>query len=210
MKKNYLFSAVFLLGSVTIVAPKAEAEGWRNMNHLLPNVSRATGWSGVVTGGDGGRGVGEIFAGAGMVYQVVRDLPAGEYTLTANAFYRDGSAPESAARHFIGKENITGYLFINDKEVRVKSLFDKQGVTANNLISSTDGYIWGLVPNSCGEAADDFDKGHYLNIVKAQHPGGDMIIGYKCYGAPNTLVSGKLVTEDECNVWSMFGNFKLT
>ncbi|MDE6339452.1 MAG: hypothetical protein K2K97_06665 [Muribaculaceae bacterium] len=209
MKKNYFFSAALLLGAAAIVAPTANAEGWRNMNHLLPNVARSHGWRGVITGGDGGRGVGEIFAGAGMVYQVVRDLPAGEYTLTANAFYRDGGAPECAARHFEGKENVTGYLFINDTEVPVKSLFDKDGITAATILPAT-GYVWGLVPNGCGEAADDFEAGHYLNTVKANHPGGDMVIGYKCYGAPNTLVAGKQVTEDECNAWSMFGNFKLT
>ena len=209
MKKNYFISAALLLGAAAIVAPTANAEGWRNMNHLLPSVARSTGWSGVLTGGDGGRGVGEIFAGAGKVYQVVRDLPAGEYTLTVQGFYRDGSAPESATRHFDGQENITGYIFINGTEAKVKSLFDKDGVTKADLIGA-DGYIWGVVPNGTGEAADDFAAGHYLNTVKANHPGGDMVIGYVCYGAPNTLVAGKQVTEDECNAWSMLGTFKLT
>lgn len=206
MKKNYFFSAALLLGAAAMIAPAANAQGWRNMNHLLPNVSKATGWSGVVT--DGGEGAGEIFAGAGMVYQIVRDLPAGEYTLTANALYRDGSAPESCARHFAGTETHDGFLFINDTQQAVKSLFDKDGVTKGAILPES-GYVWGLVPNSIGEAVADFNAGHYVNTLKAQHPGGDMIIGYKCVGKPNTLVAGKAIVADENDAWSIFANFKL-
>lgn len=208
MKKNYFFSAAFLLGAAAMMSPVANAEGWRNMNHLIQNVSRASGWSGVVTGGNGERGVGEIFAGAGMVYQVVRDLPAGEYTLTANAFYRDGGAPECAVRHFDGGENKDAVLFANDVEVPVKSLFDVEGLTRDAVLSGNE-YNW-LMPNDLGAAADSFDAGNYLNTLKVNHPGGDMIIGFKCYGNPNTLKENVQVTEDFCNAWSAFSNFKLT
>lgn len=207
MKKNYFFSAALLLGAAATVAPTANAEGWRNMNHLLPNVARSTGWSGVVTGG--ANNVGEIFAGAGLVYQVVRDLPAGEYTLTANAFYRDGSAPESAKRHFAGTETHDGFIFINKTEAAVPSLFDRKDVKQTDLFVGED-YQWGLVPDNLDEAATQFAAGKYVVSVTAQHPGGDMVIGYKCKGKPNTLVAGKQVTEDECNAWSAFTNFKLT
>lgn len=207
MKKNYLFAAALLFGAASMLSPvQAEAAGWRNMNHLLPNVARATGWSGVVTGGE--NGVGEIFAGAGMVYQVVRDLPAGEYILTANAFYRDGSAPEAALRHLNGGETKDAVIFINTTEVNVPSLFDKEGATKEALFNGTE-YIWGVVPNSLGEANDAFAAGNYVCTVKANHPGGDMIIGFKCFGKPNTLVENKQMTEDDCNVWSAFANFKL-
>lgn len=219
MKKNYFISAALLFGAAALVSPvQADAQGgWRNMNHLLSNVSRSHGWSGVVTGGDGNRGVGEIFAGAGLVYQVVRDLPAGEYTLTADAFYRDGAAPEASLRHFDNKgETHDAVIFINKTEVSVKSLFDKQGVSKATLWSG-DAYQWPnesnsatTVANDIAMAADDFEKGLYRNTVKAQHPGGDMIIGFKCYGKPNTLVANAQVTEDECNSWCAFANFKLT
>ena len=196
------------MGAAAMVAPAANAQGWRNVNHLLPGgVSQCTGWSGQVTGG--GNNIAEIFAGAGMVYQVIPDLPAGQYTLTANAFYRDGSAPESAARHFDGTETHDGVLFINSTEVAVKSLFDKEGVTKATILPES-GYVWGLVPNSVDEAANDFELGNYVNTVTAQHPGGDMIIGYKCYGKPGTLDASKqLVGGDETEAWSIFGNFKL-
>ena len=208
MKKNYFFSAAFLLGAAAMMSPVANAEGWRNMNHLIQNVSRCSGWSGVVTGGNGERGVGEIFAGAGMVYQVVRDLPAGEYTLTANAFYRDGAAPECAVRHFDGGETKDAVIFANDVEVPVKSLFDVDGLTRESVLSGTD-YNW-LMPNDLGAAADSFDAGNYLNTLKVNHPGGDMIIGFKCYGKPGTLVENTQMTEEVGNAWSAFSNFKLT
>lgn len=208
MKKNYFFSAALLLGAAAMLCPvQANAKGaWRNMNHLLPNVSKATGWSGVVTGGE--QNVGEIFAGAGLVYQVVRDLPAGEYTLTANAFYRDSQPWVSADRHFGEGETHDAFIFINDTEEAVKSLFDKEGLTKDMLFVGSD-YQWGLVPNGLGEAAEAFAAGHYLNTVKAQHPGGDMVIGFKCYGKPNTLVENVQVSDDDCNAWSAFSNFKL-
>lgn len=209
MKKNYFISGALLLGAAAIISPAQAQEvgGWRNINHTLNNVSRSEGWSGVVTGASAG--VGEIFAGAGMVYQVVRDLPAGEYTLTANAFYRDGAAPQAAIRHFDGGETKDGFLFINDTEVAVKSLFDKDGITRSSVLNGND-YIWEVLANDLGVAANEFAAGHYVNTVKAQHPGGDMIIGYKCVGKPNTLVAGKQIKGgDETEVWSAFTNFKL-
>lgn len=224
MKKNYFFSAALLLGAASMLAPTANAEGWRNMNHLLPNVSKATGWSGVVTGGDGATGVGEIFAGAGKVYQVVRDLPAGEYTLTANAFYRDGAAPESSLRYYDGIDTKDAFIFINDTEAPVKSLFDKEGITKDVIWVGSD-YQWpqntnadeGTVydiaktcANSISNAAEDFAAGHYLNTVKANHPGGDLVLGFVCYGKPGTLEENVQLTEEVCNAWSCFSNFKLT
>ena len=184
------------------------AGGWRNMNHLLPNVSRSTGWSGVVTGAD--QNVGEVFAGAGLVYQVVRDLPAGEYTLSANAFYRDGASPESAARHFDGGETKDAYIFANDTEVNVPSLFDVEGLTKSALFSGTD-YIWDVVPNSLAAAATSFAEGKYACSLKVNHPGGDMILGIKCYGKPNTLAENKQMKGgDDTEIWTAFSNFKLT
>lgn len=209
MKKNYFISAALLLGAVALVAPTANAQGWRNMNHLLPSVARSNGWSGVVTGGDGARGVAEIFAGAGKVYQIVRDLPAGEYTLTANAFYRDGAPVASCERHFAGTESHDGYIFANDTEVAVKSLFDKEGVTKADILPST-GYVWGVVPNDVAAAADAFVSGEYLNTLKVNHPGGDMIIGYVCKGNPKTLdYTKQMIGGDETEAWSIFSNFQL-
>lgn len=209
MKKSYFVSGALLLGAAAILSPVQAQEkgGWRNMNHLIQNVSRSNGWSGVVTGA--AQNVGEIFAGAGMAYQIVRDLPAGQYTLTANAFYRDGNAGEGAKRHFAGTETHDGFIFINNTEVAVKSLFDKEGVTKEALFTGEE-YNWGLVPNTLDEAAADFAAGHYMNTVTANHPGGDMIIGYKCKGKPNTLVAGKQIKGgDETEAWSAFTNFKL-
>lgn len=210
MKKNYFISAALLFGAAALISPvQADAQGgWRNMNHLIPNVSRAAGWSGVVTGG--ANGIGEIFAGAGLTYQVIRDLPAGEYTLSANAFYRDGAAADAAKRHFAGTETHDGFIFINKTEAAVPSLFDKKDVKLSDLFAGED-YVWGIVPNSLDEAATAIAEGNYAVSVKAQHPGGDMVIGYKCVGKPATLKANtKLVGGDETEAWSAFTNFKLT
>ncbi len=203
MKKSYIISAAMLFGAAALLSPmQADAKGaWRNMNHLLTNVSGCNGWNGMLTGS--AEGVGEIFPGAGMVYQVVRDLPAGDYTLTANAFYRNGAAPEAAKLHFAGKETNNAYIFINDSEANIKSLFDGQTEAA---LFGSDGYIWGVVPNTLGEAAAAFNAGKYVNTVTAHHPGGDMIIGAKYLGK----TEGQLLEGVDSEEWFAFSNFKLT
>ncbi len=218
MKKNYFISAALLLGAAAMLSPvQADAKGgWRNVNHYLKNVSQVDGWSGMLTGS--GWGVGEFYPGAGMVYQVVSDLPAGEYTLTANAFYRNGNAPYAAKLHSEGKETNNAFVFINDTEAQVKSLFDKEGVTKDNLFSGAD-YNWGLVPNSLEEASNDFKAGHYACSVTAQHPGGDLVIGFKYLGnnegqlVQDTWRSdeeGGTISGDNDGEWCAFSNFKLT
>lgn len=217
MKKNYFFSAALLLGAAALLSPvQADAKGgWRNVNHLLKNVSQVDGWSGMLTGS--GWGVGEFYPGAGMVYQVVRDLPAGEYTLSANAFYRNGNPAYAAQLHIDGKETKNAFVFINDTEGAVPSLFDKAGVTADALIKGGE-YQWGLVPNGLEEAFNDFAAGNYTCSVTAQHPGGDMVIGFKYLGNnEGQLVQdtwrpdeeGGTLPGDNDGEWCAFSNFKL-
>lgn len=217
MKKNYFISAALLLGAAAMLSPvQADAKGaWRNMNHLLKNVSQVDGWSGMLTGS--GWGVGEFYPGAGKVYQVVRDLPAGEYTLTANAFYRNANPWVAAQMHIDGKETNNAFIFINDTEGAVKSLFDKEGVTADALIKGGE-YQWGLVPNNLEEAFNDFNAGNYTCSVTAQHPGGDLVIGFKYLGYNEgqlvmdtwrTEEEGGTIAGDNDGEWCAFSNFKL-
>ncbi|MDE5607517.1 MAG: hypothetical protein K2I64_01135 [Muribaculaceae bacterium] len=197
MMKNYFSRAALLLGAAafigTSVANAEETKGaWRNVNHLLTNVSGIEGWYGNATGIFDK--VGEIFYGAGLFYYVVPDAPAGQYTLTAQAFNRVTSAPEAYQLREAGKEEINCYLFVDDAEAKVKSLFD---ATEENLWGD-DGYIWGIVPNSLSDARTFFDAKKYTATVTTNHPGGDLFIGVRNYGS---------VGIDE---WTAFGDFELT
>ena len=202
MKKIY-FRGALLLGAAAVMgtmsmSAQTEAGAWRNINHLVKNVSGIEGWSGVATGADAAAKVGEIFYSAGLIYYVVPDAPEGQYTLTANAFYRAADAPSAATARKNGKETVNAKLFIDDSEAAIKSLFD--GAEDEKALFDAEGnYVWGLVPNSLAEARTAFDAGKYANTITANHAGGDLYIGLRNYGNPDGL--------DE---WTAFADFKLT
>jgi hypothetical protein len=129
---------------------------------------------------DVAEGVGECYNGAFDLYQVVTDAPAGEYTLTVNAFYRYATNDESKENMANGA-NHNAYIYINDAEAAVEGLFDNHADAA---------------PNGLGEAVTYFAAGDYVNTVTYTHAGGDLKIGIKNLGGRS----------DE---WTAFDNFKL-
>jgi hypothetical protein len=179
MMNNYIKRSALLLGAAAMIGTSAMAEGqWRNINSKLQNPAFIPGWSGALTAV--GEGVGETYNGAFDLYQVVTDAPAGEYTLTVNAFYRYATNDESKENMANGA-NHNAYIYINDAEAVVEGLFDKHADAA---------------PNSLGEAVTYFAAGDYVNTVTYNHAGGDLKIGIKNLGGRS----------DE---WTAFDNFKL-
>ena len=178
MLNNYMTRSLMLLGAAAVVAT-ANAGAYRDVTaEYIQNHNLAGGWQGAIT--DIANGVGEVYNGAFNVYQTLPDMPAGEYTLTVNASYRCGNNNFAKANMANGALQ-TAYIYINDAKQPVKGLFE-EGDTA---------------PNSTTEAAAAFAEGKFLNTVKVQHAGGDMVVGIAntgCYG-------------DE---WCCFDNFKLT
>ena len=85
MKKNVLFAAAVL----ALAGGSAMAEGRWQTSNLLQDPAFLPGWYGMLTAT--ADGVAEAWDAPFEVYQVITDAPAGEYTLTANAFYRFGS-----------------------------------------------------------------------------------------------------------------------
>ncbi|MDE6832040.1 MAG: hypothetical protein K2J07_04840, partial [Muribaculaceae bacterium] len=212
MMKNYFSRAALLLGAAAFIGASANAEetkgAWRNVNHLLTNVAgvnagQTNGWSGIVTGSSDA--IAEIFQGAGLFYYVVPDAPAGEYTFTAQAFTRVWSAPEAYQLRKDGKEDINCYVFLNDTEVKMKSLFDG---TDQDLMDAEGNYVWGLVPNSLGEARTFFDAKKYTNTVTVNHPGGDLYLGFRNYGT--NLDFSVIHFNGDYPEWTAFGDATLT
>lgn len=208
MMKNYFVRGALMLGAAAIIGTSAvnaeETKGaWRNMNHLLTNVSGINGWSGNATGGN--NKIGEIFYGAGMFYRVIPNAPAGQYTLTAKAFNRAGGVVAAAAAYKAGDKTPNAYLFINDTESVVTNVFDEiadiDGFVAA-FVQATKDQIWGPVDelgvNSLAVARTYFNEGKYSVTCTANHPGGDLYIGVRNYGKMGI---------DE---WTAFGDFQLT
>lgn len=176
MKKMYFKHAALALGIVAC-AGSASAE-WQNVNgQYLKDAAFLPGWSGALS--QTANGIGEVWCSAFNLYQIM-DLPAGEYTLTANAFYRYANNDLSKVNMTDGKNHFA-YIFLGDAKTPVEGLFDK----------TADSY-----PNNMEEAAAAFEAGRYLNTVKFTHKGGDLK-----FGITNT---GSVWDE-----WCAFDNFKL-
>lgn len=194
MKKNYFKHAALAMGIVA-VAGSANAE-WVNVNNqYVKQPSFVPGWSGALT--DVANGVGECFNGAFEVYQVL-DLPAGKYTLKANAFQRLGD-PMTAYKAFKADPKTTSYIYINDVKTAVPNIFSVDGVSDETVKVDGDNNIeWDVYPvaNDTKKASEEFAAGKYAVSAVVEHKGGALR-----FGIVNT---GSRVDE-----WACFDNFTL-
>ena len=179
MMNNYIKRSVMLLGAAAFIGSAAMAEGtWTNVSYELKNPGFIPGWGGAMTAVDAG--VGEVWNAPFEINQVLANLPAGEYTLTVNAFYRYAGNDDAKVNMKDGA-NHNAYIFAGNKTQVVEGLFDKSEEA----------------PNSLSEADAAFTEGRYLNSLTFNHEGGNLKIGIA-----NT---GK-----HWDQWTAFDNFKLT
>lgn len=188
MKKIYFKYALLTMG-LAAFAGTANAD-WQNVNGLyMTNASYVPGWSGAMTAVS--NGVGEVYDGAFELYQVINDAPAGQYTLTCNAFYRYSNNADSKANMADGA-NHNAYIFLGDAKQTVEGLFDK-----GQAIDEGQGFDPETVaPNGLDTAPIAFEAGKYSNTVTFNHKGGDLKFGIANTGGH----------QDE---WTAFDNFKL-
>ncbi len=175
---NFRRSAM-LFGAAAVMLTAGAAGTYRDVTgQYMKNPAFLPGWQGALTGV--GEEVGEVYNGAFNLYQVLPDMPAGEYVLTANALYRCGWN-EYAKENMVDGKNYYAFLYLGTEEVAVAGLFDGGRVTA---------------PDNLTEAKAAFDAGEYVNTVTFNHPGGDLVLGIKNLGG----------YEGE---WCAFDNFTL-
>ena len=178
--KNFNFkrSAMFL-GAAAVLMSASAADTYRDVTgQYMKNPAFFPGWQGAIT--DVVNNVGEVYNGAFNLYQVLADMPAGEYELTVNAFYRCGTNDYSRENMSNGANHYAS-IYLGTATKTVIGLFDETE---------------GIVPNSTGVAFSAFDGGKYVNKITYTHPGGDLLLGIKNEGGYN----------DE---WTCFSNFKL-
>ena len=136
------------------------------------------------------------------VYQVIPNLPAGWYRLSANALYRVQDNDQSFQNYKNGSEVINAVLYAGDDEQTLVSVYSDQ--MPDNLYSYSDAwsywdwdtYTQYYFPNSMSTARICFDAGKYYNELEFEHAGGDLRIGIKN-------------TNNQNNSWCIFDNFKL-
>ena len=144
----------------------------------------------------------EFFEKAFNYYQLLYNMPAGNYELRAYAFQRPGSYETVLAPYLNGTAKITTSLYINSTAETVRHicddrqsspLFDDGGWGSDCLLS--DGTY---IPNCMVGAEKYFAKGLYDSSVSAKldKTGSTLRIGIKCIGAPSYY-------------WTMFDHFRL-
>lgn len=115
-------------------------------------------------------GVGEVWGGAFDCYQYIDELPAGQYTLSVDAFYRCADNDYAKANMAGNADLNTCFIYAGDATKTVKALFDGRETA----------------PNGMGEAATAFANGEYTNELTFNHPGGTLRIGIKTPAATTT------------------------
>ncbi|UKK54063.1 choice-of-anchor J domain-containing protein [Prevotella sp. E2-28] len=93
----------------------------------------------------------EMWQATGNYKQAIKKVPSGLYKVSIQAFYRNGSGDECAARYATGYNTVLAYLEANGNKVQVKSWAADKGD--------------GNDPNSMAQAKAKFDEGKYLAEV---------------------------------------------
>lgn len=193
MLKNYIKRSLVLFGAAAVAAT-ASADYVDVTNQYMKEPCYLPGWQGVVSAV--GEGVGEVWNGAFRLYQVLNDAPAGEYTLTCNAFYRCGNNDFTKLNMPGNADLHKAYIFVGTAKTPVVGVLDNGEVFPNwdggETFDATK-----HAPNGLGEANAAFAAGRYVNTVKFTYDGEGQLV----FGICNTGCY-----HDE---WCAFDNFKL-
>ncbi len=146
------------------------------------------------------------FSGAkngGQLSQVLTNMPAGKYTLKVQGFYRQSGWKEGLYEFEHGNRIDKLNLFLNDKKVSVKSLFeDGRSSLASANISRTEDVgstIDGRgFPHLMSKVQDVFTPGNYWNFIEVEiTEDGDITLGVE------------LDETDRDDNWAVLDNFRL-
>ena len=159
-----------------------------------------TGWTS--TNGNPGYGAkaAEFYEKTFDFYQVLDNMPSGNYELRAYAFQRPGAYGSVLAPYNKGTAKVTSSLYINKTAAPIKHICDDRQAKA---LYTGDGYDQKLadntyIPNTMTGASKYFAKGLYDSSVSAtlDTAGNSLRVGIKCTSAPNYY-------------WTMFDHFRL-
>ena len=125
------------------------------------NDTRFKAWQGIKNTDRTGRTNNYIIRWAGVqvinVYQTIGGLRKGSYKVTTQSFYRDGSYTDAIGRRSAGTEQIHAFLFANEEEAPVISVF----TPGNQLEGVGRDTEFGWMPDSKEDISDYFMAGKY-------------------------------------------------
>ena len=135
------------------------------------------------------------------ISQTINNMPAGDYTLKVQGFYRNGEWKQALANYERGKDAVKASLYIGNRQCPLKSIFEDGCYMlecTNNKSADVFATISGrgfphshTVNGTRSTRTQDIAKqaikhGHYWNEVSAQHTGGNLTIGISlASGAPS-------------------------
>ncbi len=155
----------------------APREGeYLDMTLFIANYDFSTkdGWEGEPTYRNG---CGEEYNKAFDLYQTLTDMKPGVYVVKCNALFRP-KGNDGGAAYRAGTENIKAYLYVNNKQVKVKSLYSEDWPDASSFgsVDNQNGY-----PHSMRAAGIRFAEGCYQNSIKyTLSQTGALRFGLKC------------------------------
>lgn len=154
-----------------------------------------TGWTWSSNAGSQKTGNGgmEFWYGNYDFYQTV-SVPNGRYRLSMQGYYRVGDNNPCYYEYLQGNERITGFLYANDAQTPVVSIYSEslEQFYVNGLWDSGNGYY----PNTMESGAYCFSQGMYNNQLEVDVTDGELTFGVRCQ-------------EYRSGNWTMFDNFKL-
>lgn len=123
----------------------------------------------------------ESYNGIFHYYQTIKNLPAGKYRFSAQAFYRDGSIDKAVDAINSDNQQLTAFIYAGDAKKTLPSIFDwmrDEYVDSDIILSLSDGTQM-YIPNSMYGASVSFAQGHYPVSVEVEHNGGDLTVGVR-------------------------------
>ena len=202
-------TAQVLASLKTVMQEGKTATGQFDLTSIIVNptfASNADGWT-IDNGEFGWNSIGVLqgtnVKGGEKVYQVLRGMPAGKYTLKVQGFYQAQAWKQALYDREHGKEVNKLSLFLNDDTTPVKSIFDNpRNLLASACISRTedvgamvDGRGFPLLLSKVNEALTPGGYWTYLEANVAED--GDITIGVN------------LDATDLDNNWTILDNFRL-
>lgn len=122
--------------------------------------------------------------------QTIENMPKGEYEVSVQSFYRNGSVSDAVSAHVNGTEKSCAVLYANDSEEPIMSIYD-ESVTQYGLSPYT-------YPDNVATANEAFNKfGLYTSALRLSH------------NTTGPITIGIRKMEHVASDWCCFDNFTL-
>ena len=139
----------------------------------------------------------EFWNGTFDIHQTI-EVPNGKYRLSVQSYYRTTDNDWAYSNYADGTEEITAYLYANEKQVPIASIYSEHLTEDIGSCWGTraDGWSYHYFPNGMVSGAYCFEQGMYKNHIDVEVTDGTLTLGIANHTYQNSN-------------WCMMDNFKL-